>query len=99
MKYVLREDIRSIDLEVATIEAGTVFDSAFMNAGPMSSPFMKEGVPEKVTGTTALGLWVKKGPLHHLEMAFLPNIVLEGVLGARVCSCRLSDPLATTAQI
>ena len=81
MRNARREDIKSIDLKVATIEAGTVFDSAFMNADTRSSPFMKEAVPEKVIGTTGLGLWVKKGPLHHLEMVFLPNVNLEGVLG------------------
>jgi hypothetical protein len=84
LRNALREGLKSIDLEVATIEAGTVFDSAFMNADPMSSPFMKEGAPEKVIGTTGFGLWVKKGPLHHLEMAFLPNVILEGVLRAHV---------------
>jgi len=84
LRNALREDIRSIDLEVATIEAGTVFDSAFMNADPMSSPLVKERAPERVIGTTGLGLWGKKGPLHHLEMAFLPNVILEGVLRAHV---------------
>ena len=60
------------------MEAGIVFDSAFVNADPMSSPFMKEGVPEKVIGTTGHGLGEKR-PLHHLEMVFLPNVILEGV--------------------
>ena len=40
---------------------------------------MKEGVPEKVTGTTALGPWVKKGQLHPLKMAFFSTVILEGV--------------------
>lgn len=83
LRIALREGIKSIDLEVATIEADTVFNSAFMNADPMSSPFIssqQEGAPETVIGTTGFGLWAKKGPLHHFEMAFLPNVILEGVL-------------------
>ena len=73
------------EAEVATIEAGTVFNSAFMNADPMSSQFIssqKEVAHEKVIGTTAFGLWAKKSPLHHFEMAFLPNVILEGGLRA-----------------
>jgi len=86
LRNALREDIRSIDLEVATIEAGTVLDSAFMNADSMSSPFMKDGTSGKVIG---LGLWVKKGPLHNLEMAFFSERHSSG--GAEG-SRRLNDP-------
>ena len=86
LRTALREGIKSIDLEVATIEAGTVFNSAFMNADPMSSPCISSqlgGAPEMVIGTTGFGLWAKKGSLHHFEMAFLPNVILEGVLKAQ----------------
>jgi hypothetical protein len=81
LRKAIGEDITSIDLEVATIEAGTIFDTDFMKPHWMSSLFLegrKEGTLEEVIGTTGLGLWARKGHMLHLEMALLPQVVLRG---------------------
>ena len=81
LRKAIGEDITSIDLEVATIEAGTIFDTDFMKPHLMSSLFLegrKEGTSEEVIGTTALGLWTRKGDALHLEMPLLPQVVLRG---------------------
>jgi len=74
------EDIISTDLEVATIEAGTIFDTDYMEPHWMSSLFLerREGTLEEVIGTTGLGLWARKGHMLHLEMVLLPQVVLRG---------------------
>ena len=81
LRKAIGEDITSIDLEVATIEAGTIFDTDFMKPHCMSSWFLegrKEGTSEQVIGTTGLGLGARKGHMLPLEMALLPQVVLRG---------------------
>ena len=79
LRRAIGEDITSIDLEVATIEAGTIFDTDYMEPHWMSSLFLehREGTLE-VIGTTGLGLWARKGHMLHLEMVLLPQVVLRG---------------------
>ena len=81
LRKAIGEDVTSIDLEVATIEAGTIFDTDFMEPHWMSSLFLKgrkEGTLEEVIGTTGLGLWARKGHMLHLEIPLLPQVVLRG---------------------
>jgi hypothetical protein len=54
LRKALGEDITSIDIEVATIDPGTTFDSAFMDNGWPA--LKKENTSEIVSGTTGLGL-------------------------------------------
>lgn len=65
LRKVIREDITSIDLEVATIEAGTTFDTEYMEPHWMSSLFLERreeriSDSEEVIGTTGLGLRARK---------------------------------------
>ena len=83
LRKVIREDIASIDLEVATIEAGTIFDTEYMEPHWMSSLFLERreervSDSEEVIGTTGLGLWARKGHMLHLEMVLLPQVALRG---------------------
>ena len=54
LRKALGEDIMSIDIEVATIDPGTTFDSALMENGWPA--LTKERASEIVSGTTGLGL-------------------------------------------
>jgi len=81
LRKAIREDITSINLEVATIEAGTIFDTDHMEPHWMSSLFLErreECTSEEVIGTTGLGLWVRKGHMLHHEMVVLPQVALKG---------------------
>jgi hypothetical protein len=81
LRKAIREDITSIDLEVATIEAGTIFDADYMEPHWMSSLFLErweERTSEEVIGTTGLGLRARKDHMLHLEMVLLPQVALRG---------------------
>ena len=54
LRKALGEDITSFDIEVATVDPGTTFDSAFMDNGWPA--LTKESTLEIVSGTTGLGL-------------------------------------------
>jgi len=54
LRKALGEDITSIDIEVATIDPGTTFDSAFMDNGWPA--LTKESASDIISGTTSLGL-------------------------------------------
>jgi len=86
LRKALGEDIISMDMEVAIIDPGEAFDPTYMEDGyrdARTSSGNGRKTPEKVSGTTGLGLHkismkrTSKGPVPHLEMVLLPKVVLE----------------------
>ena len=89
LRKALGEDVTSIDMEVAIIDPGDAFDPTYMEDGygyaRVSSGSWKK-TPEKVSGTTGLGLHKismkhkSKGLVPHSEMVLFPKVVLEGTV-------------------
>ena len=83
LRKALGEDITSIDIEVATIDPGTTFDSAFMDNGWPA--LTKESTLEIVSGTTGLGLKkvIMKPSMEGASLApnanviYRPKVILE----------------------
>ena len=89
LRKALGEDVTSMDMEVVVIDPGDAFDPTYMedwygDARPSSVSGKK--TPEKVSGTTGLGLQkisikrTSKGPVPHSEMVLFPKVVLEGTV-------------------
>ena len=76
LRKALGENMTSIDIEVATIDPGTTFDSAFMDNG--WAALTKENTSEIVSGTTGLGL-TTKGVSHvpNSDVIYRPKVILE----------------------
>jgi hypothetical protein len=89
LRKTLGEDIISMDMEVAIIEPGEAFNPTYMEDGygdTRASSGTGKKTPEKVGGTTGLGLCkismkrMSKGPVPHSEMVLFPKVVLEGMV-------------------
>jgi len=89
LRKALGEDITSLDMEVAIIEPGQAFNATNMEDGygdARASSGSGKKTPEKVSGTTGLGLQkvsmkrTSKGLIPQLEMVLFPKVVLEGTL-------------------
>lgn len=87
LRKAVGEDVTSLDMEVTTIDAGQIFDAEHMDdgfggPGKSSSPSRLKiaSAPEKVVGTTGLGLRTRKGQTNENESILLPQVALEGVL-------------------
>ena len=90
LRKALGEDITSMDMDVAIIDPDDSFDPTYMEDGygyaRVSSGSWKK-TPEKVSGTTGLGLQkitmkrrTSKGPVLRSEMVLFPKVVLEGTV-------------------
>ena len=89
LRKALGEDVTSMDMEVAIIDPGDAFDPTYMEDGygdARASSGSGKKTPEKVSGTTGLGLQkismkrTSKGPVAHSEMVLFPKVVLEGTV-------------------
>ena len=89
LRKALGEDVTSMDMEVAIIEPGQAFQPTYMEDGygdARASSGSGKKTPEKVSGTTGLGLHkismkqTSKGPVSHSEMVLYPKVVLEGTV-------------------
>ena len=89
LRKALGEDVTSMDMEVAIIDPGDAFDPTYMEDGywdPGASSGSGKKTPERVSGTTGLGLHqtsmkhTSKGPVLHSEMVLFPKVVLEGTV-------------------
>ena len=89
LRKALGEDVTSMDMEVAIIDPGDAFDPTYMEDGygdARASSGSGKKTPEKVSGTTGLGLQkismkrTSKGPVPHSEMVLFPKVVLEGTV-------------------
>ncbi|EDR07710.1 uncharacterized protein LACBIDRAFT_294481 [Laccaria bicolor S238N-H82] len=89
LRKALGEDVTSMDMEVAVIDAGDPFNPTYMEDGygdARASSGSGKKAPEKVSGTTGLGLHkismrqTSKGPVAHSEMVLFPKVVLEGTV-------------------
>ena len=78
-----------MDVEVVIIEPGEAFDATYMEDGygdARASSGNGKKTPEKVSGTTGLGLHkismkrTSKGLVPQLEMVLFPKVVLEGTV-------------------
>ena len=89
LRKALGEDVTSMDMEVAIIDPGEAFDPTYMEDGygdARASSGSRKKDPQKVSGTTGLGLRrtsmkrMSKGRVLHSEMVLLPKVVLEGTV-------------------
>jgi hypothetical protein len=89
VRKALGEDVTSMDMEVAIVEPGAAFNPTYMEDGygdARTSSGSGKKTPEKVSGTTGLGLQkismkrTLKGPVPHTEMVLFPKVVLEGTV-------------------
>jgi len=89
LRKALGEGVTSTDVEVVIIDPGEVFKPAYMEDGygdARASSGNGKKTPEKVSGTTGLGLHkismkrTSKGPVPQLEMVLFPKVVLEGTV-------------------
>jgi len=89
LRKALGEDLASMDMEVAIIDPGEAFNPTYMEDGygdARASSRSGKKIPEKVSGTTGLGLHkisikrTSKGPVPQLEMVLFPKVVLEGTV-------------------
>ena len=89
LRKALAEDVTSMDMEVAIIEPGQAFQPTYMEDGygdARASSGSGKKTPEKVSGTTGLGLHKismkhkSKGLVPHSEMVLFPKVVLEGTV-------------------
>ena len=89
LRKALGEDVTSMDMEVAIIDPGESFQPTYMEDGygdARASSGSGKKTPDKVSGTTGLGLHkismkqTSKGPVPHAEMVLFPKVVLEGTV-------------------
>ena len=89
LRRALGEDVTSMDMAVASIDPGHSFDPTYMEDGywdPGASSGSGKKTPERVSGTTGLGLHqtsmkqTSKGPVLHSEMVLFPKVALEGMV-------------------
>ena len=89
LRKALGEDVTSMDMEVAVIDPGDPFNPTYMEDGygdARASSGSGKKAPEKVSGTTGLGLHkismkhTSKGPVPQWEMVLFPKVALEGMV-------------------
>ena len=98
LRKALGEDITSIDIEVATIDPGMTFNSAFMDNGWPT--LTKRSTLEIVSGTTGLGLkTVIMKPstegvslVPNVDVIYRPKVILESTVKGALM------PLSSRAQ-
>ena len=89
LRKALGEDVTSMDMEVVVIDPGDAFDPTYMEdwyGDARASSVSGKKTPEKVSGTTGLGLHkismkhTSKGPVPQAEMVLFPKVILEGTV-------------------
>ena len=88
LRKALGEDVTSMDMKVVIIDPGEAFQPTYMEDAWYWDARAGSGkkTPEKVSGTTGLGLHkismkhMSKGPVPYSELVLFPKVALEGMV-------------------